>query len=149
MNASRRLCGAAPRPSRPAASKLLGVERIALAARKQPLNQPAAGSVTEDVGQRFSELVAIEWLQVDAPRALEPLELAEQRPHRVAAMQLVGPEAEQLHHPLLPEAAGEERDKRPRRAIRPVHVLEHQRDRLVLAEAIEQFEQRLEQAQLL
>ena len=48
----------------------------------------------------------------------------QQRPQRVAAMQLVGAVAEQQQHPLLAQAARQERDERPRRAIGPVHVLE-------------------------
>ena len=51
-------------------------------------------------------------------------------------------------HPLLSEAARQERDERPRRAVSPVQVLEDERDGLGLAQAVEQLEQRLEQAQL-
>lgn len=52
---------------------------------------------------------------------------------------------EQQQHALPAQAAGEEGDERPRRAIGPVQVLEDQRQRLGFAEHVEQLEQRLEQ----
>ncbi len=63
-------------------------------------------------------------------------------------MELVGPVAQQQHHPLPAEAAREEIDERARRAIGPVQVLEHEDDRALLAQNVEQLEQGLEQAHL-
>ena len=79
--------------------QLLGVQRVPLAAGEQPLDEPLARRVAEDVRERLGQLGAVERREVDPPSPLEPLELGEQRPERVAAVQLVGPEGEQQHAP--------------------------------------------------
>jgi hypothetical protein len=79
MNASRRLWGALPR-------QFLGEQRVALAAREQPLQQRPLGLGAEDVGQRLGQLVAVKRRQVDPPRPLQPLELGEQRSQRMATV---------------------------------------------------------------
>jgi hypothetical protein len=135
-------------PIEPRRKQLLGVERVTLASPEQPLHKLPVRSVAEDVGKDLGDLRAIEGRQIDAPGALQTLELAQQGTQRVAAVQLVGSIAQQEHHALLTKAPGEESDEATRRAIRPVHVLEDQNERLTLAQQIEQLEQRLEQPQL-
>ncbi len=63
-------------------------------------------------------------------------------------VQFVGPEGEQHHQSLLPEAASQERDERPCRTVGPVKILKHERHRLGFAQAVQQLEQRFEQAEL-
>ena len=63
-------------------------------------------------------------------------------------MQLVAAEAEQQQDPLVDQAAGEEGDECPRRAVGPVHVLEHQYERLAKAQQMQELEQTLEQPHL-
>ena len=92
--------------------------------------------------------LAIERRQLDAPGALQPLELGQQRAQRVAAVQLVGAVGEQQQQPLLAQAAGQEGDECPGRAVGPVQVLQDQHHGLRLAEQVEQLQQRLEQPQL-
>jgi hypothetical protein len=67
----------------------------------------------------------------------------------VAAVQLVGAVGQDHAHPLLPQAAGQEGGKRPRRTVGPVHVLEDQHERRGMAETVDQLEHRLEQPQLI
>jgi hypothetical protein len=110
--------------------QLLDVERVAFTAGEQAIDQLHAGSIAEDVLQRLRQLGAIERSQLDSARALEALELCEERAQRVAAVKLVGAVGEQQHHALLSQAAGQEGHERACRAVRPVHVLEDQHERL-------------------
>ena len=147
-NASRRLCGAAPRPSSPAASSSSVYSGLPSLRAYSRSTSWRSGVGVEDVGERLAELVAVERLELDPAGALEPIELGQQRPQRMAAVELVGAVGQHQHDPLLAQAAGQERDKRAGRAIGPVHVLEDQHHRRGLAEQVEQFEHRLEQPQL-
>ena len=128
--------------------QLLAVQRIALAALEQPLHELLARRLAEDVREHLGELLAVERLELDPARAVQPVELREQRPERMAPMELVGPVAEQQHHPLAAQAAREEVDERARRAVGPVQVLEHEDHRSLLAQDVQQLEQRLEQPHL-
>ena len=69
----------APAPVESCCEQLFGVQRIALAAREQPLDELGARRVTEDVGQRFGQLGPIEPSEVDAASALEAIKLRQQR----------------------------------------------------------------------
>ena len=108
----------------------------------------ASGRAAEDVLEQVGELLARQARELDAPRARVALELGEQGPQRVAAVQLVGAVGGDDEHALGPQAAREEDEEGPRRAIRPVDVLEHERERLLAAQVVEQRQQRLEQARL-
>ncbi len=132
----------------PRGEELLGEQRVALAARVQALEQLVVGRAAEDVGQQVGELVAREPHQLDPARARVALELGEQRAQRVAAVQLVGAVGGDHQHALGPQAAGEEDEEGAGRAVGPVDVLEHERERLLAPEQIEQREQRLEQPRL-
>ena len=50
----------------------------------------SSGGVAEDVAELVGELGAVEAVELDAHRARGALELAQQGPQRVAAVQLVG-----------------------------------------------------------
>jgi hypothetical protein len=66
----------------------------------------------------------------------------------VAAVHLVEAVGEDDEHALAAERVGEEGDERPGRRVGPVEVLEHEDDRRVAREPVEQREDRLEQAAL-
>ena len=132
----------------PRREQLLGEQRVALAARVQALDELAVGRAAEDVLEQVGELVARQARQLDPARARVALELGEQRAQRVAAVQLVGAVGRDHEHALGPQAAGEEDEEGARRAVGPVDVLEHERERLLAAEQVEQRQQRLEQARL-
>jgi len=81
-------------------------------------------------------------------RALQTLELGEQRPEGMAAVQLVGAVGEQHEQTLVTQAAGQKGDEGARGSVGPVHVLEDQHDQRRLPGEIEQLEHRLEQPHL-
>ena len=128
--------------------QLLDVQRVAVGACQQPIDQVRGGGLAEDVGQRLRELRAVERLELEPAAGVEPAELGQKRPHRVASVQLVAAVAEQQQDPLVDQAACEEGDERPRRAVGPVHVLEHQHQRLANAQQVQELEQALEQPHL-
>ena len=76
----------------------------------------------------LGELLARERRELDPARAVGPLELGEQRPQRVAAVQLVGAVGADDEHALAAEAARQEGEEGARRAVGPVEVLDHQHD---------------------
>ena len=69
-------------------------------------------------------------------------------PQRVAAVKLVGPVAQEQHHPLATQAAGQEVDEGPRGAIRPVQILQRENQDVIVAQQVDQLQQRLEQPRL-
>ncbi len=82
-------------------------------------------------------------------RALEPLELCQQRPQGMATMELVGAVGEHQQHSLRAQVAGHVGGEGARGSVGPVHVLEHERDWSGGADQVEQFEHGLEQPQLI
>ena len=137
-----------PAAVQPRRQQLLGVQRVALAAREQPLDQRPIGLGAEDVGQRLAELLAIKRLQLDAPRSLEPLQLGHQRAQRMPAMKFVAAVGKEHAETFLAQRVGQEGHERPGGAIGPVHVLQHQQHRRGLAEQVDQLDDGLEQPQL-
>ena len=129
-------------------AQLLGEQRVALRARPQPADEVALRRRPEDVGELLGELGLGERPQLDAPRARLALQLGQQRPQRVAAMQLVGAVAQQHEQALRADRAREEGEERARGAVGPVQVLDEQDEGLRLREGVQQCQQRLEQAAL-
>ena len=132
----------------PGGEQLLAVQRVAARARPQPLQQVGLGRRAEDVGELVGELLAGQRLERDAAGARVALDLGQQRAQRVAAVQLVGPVGADQEHALGHQAARQEGERRPRRAIGPVQVLDQQQHRALLAERVEQRQEALEQARL-
>ena len=91
-----------PAPVHTGRHQLLAVERVALAAGVEPIDELRVGGLADYVGQRLGQLEPVERLQVDPPHLFQAVKLGQQRAHRVAAMQLVGPVAEEQHEPLAP-----------------------------------------------
>ena len=137
-----------PATVEPGRQQLLGEERVALAAGEQAVQQRAVGRGAEDIGQSLAQLGAIEWLEQDAARPLEALELGEQRAQGMAAMQLVGAIGQDHAHALLAQGAGEEHGEGTGRAVGPVHVLQDEDQRRGGAEAVDQLQHGLEQPKL-
>ena len=135
-------------PVEPRGEQLLGEQRVALAAAEEARDELRVGVGAEDVGELLGELVLGQRLERDPARARVALELGQDGTQRMAAVQLVGPVRRDDEHALGPQAAGEERQERARRAVGPVDVLDPEDERLLLAEAVEQREQRLEQLRL-
>ncbi len=132
----------------PGRQQLLDVQRVAARPRPQPVEQLGRGRLAEDVLELAGELVERERREREPARVRVALELGEQRPQRMAAVQLVRPVGRDEQHALAREAAAEERERRPRRAVRPVQVLDQQQHRPVRGEAVEQRQQAFEQPRL-
>ena len=128
--------------------QLLGEERVALAAGVQTVDEAVVGRLAEDVLQRGGQLVAAQRLEGDAVDRRVALDLRQERPQWVAAMQLVEAVGQDHEDPLAAERAGEERDEGPGRGIGPVEILEHEDDRRLAAEAVEEGEHGLEEPAL-
>ena len=85
--------------------------------------------------------------EVDAQRP-HALELGQQRPQRVAPVELVGPVGGDEQERLVAERGGQEAQERARGRVGPVQVLDHQQDRRRAREPVEHGQQRLEHARL-
>ena len=128
--------------------QLLGVERVALAALEQPVGELVGRRRVEDRGDLRDQLVAAEAREAEAVDAGRALELGQQRPQRMAAVQLVRAVGDDERERLVARAAHEEGEEVARRLVGPVQVLEHEHDGLDAAQALDQREQRLEHARL-
>ena len=128
--------------------QLLGVERVALGARVEPVGELVRRRLLQDAGELLAQLGAVEPLEREPVDAGGPLELGQHRPQRMAPVQLVGAIRDDQAQRLLARAAHEERDEVARRAVRPVQVLDRQQHRARAPEPVEQREQRLEQPAL-
>ena len=129
--------GGGAAPVEPGGQQFLRVQRVALAAGKQPVHELLGGRVAEDVGERLSQLAAVKRDQFEPARGRQALELGQQRAQSVAAVQLVAAVGQEHHHPLLAQAPGQECHERPRGAVGPMHVLEDQHGGLGLPEQVQ------------
>jgi hypothetical protein len=94
-------------------------------------------------------LGARERLDLDRAHAWAALELGEQRPQRMAAVQIVGPVGQDEQDGCLAQPADQELEHVLRRAVRPVDVLHHQDERRLAPELLEQPQDSAERAGLL
>ena len=78
-------------------------------------------------------VLAVERGELDARDERPPPELGHQPAQRVAALELAGAVGQHQREPLVAQVAGQELDQVTRRAIGPVDVLEHDRQRRALA----------------
>ena len=141
------------RRQRPAAvharrQQLLGKQRIALRAHEQAIEQVVAGRLAEDVAQLLGELLARQRMQLHPARAGIALELGEQRPQRVAAVQLVRAVAGDHEHALAAQRRSQIDEEGARGAVGPVQVLDRQQQALLAGQQLQQLEQRVEQPRL-
>ena len=124
-SASRRVEGSRPRPSAPGGEQLLGEERVAFAALEEALDHLGVGGGAEDVGELGGDLAAVEGAELEPPHPPPASQLGEQRPHRVAAVQLVGAVGDHGQQPaLVGQAGGEEGEEAAGRVVGPVGVVE-------------------------
>jgi hypothetical protein len=132
----------------PRGEQLLGEQGVALAALVQAIDESVFGRAPEDVRQLLGQLRARQRRELDAPRSRAALELGEHRAQRVAAVQLVGAVGGHDERALGAQAVREEGQERARRRVGPVEVLDGQQDGAVASEALEQRQERFEDARL-
>ena len=106
------------------------------------------GCVAEDRRRESQGVDRIEALEVDPLREARSLELGQPGTHRVASVQLVGAHGQDRHDPLRSEAAHQVGHRVPRGGVCPVEVLQHEEQRRVLGQALDDAEDRLEHARL-
>ena len=131
-------------PPRVGGQQLLGEERVALRAGQDVGDQPRRGRVAEDPGHQTGQLGAGERVELQALGAAAPFHLGQERPQRVAGVQLVGAVGEDRDHPG-PEVAQQELEQVEGGPVGPVQVLDHHQDRAPLGQAVDDPEQQLEQ----
>ena len=98
ISASRSVGGSAPRPSSPAASSSSANSGLPSQRAKSRVEQVLARARAEDVGELLGQLGARRAARARCGGRRVALELGEQRPQRVAAVQLVGPVAGDDQH---------------------------------------------------
>ena len=129
--------------------QLLGVERVALGASEQIVDQPRLGPPAEDALELRPQLLAREARHRHAGHRGRALGLGQERAQRMAPVQLVGPVGGHERDPLAPRGADQEGEEVACRAVGPVQVLDHQQQRLAVArQAAQQGQQQLEQPAL-
>ena len=135
-------------PVEPRGEDLLGVERVALAARVDALHELMLGAPGQDSLELLGQLLGCEARQLEKARVLVARQLREQRAQRVPAVQLVGTVGAHDQQPLGAYRAREKADEGARGAVRPVEVLHHEHDGRLIGQRLEQRQQRLEHARL-
>ena len=125
---------------------LLDQERIALRALVDLVHEPRARRRTEDGLELARHVRPPKALQLDALHRPYALPAADERSQRMAAVQLVGAEADDHEHASAVQRAHEQGHEVQRRPIRPVQILDHEHERAVGGEPLDHAYDQLEQA---
>ena len=108
--------------------ELLGVQRVARRPRQHSIDQRRVGRTVGVGGDDARNVIAVQPAQIDASGPGGAADLGQGLPERVAAMELVA--AEGQHQQQTPTGGPRQRGREVLgRAVRPVHVLQHQQDR--------------------
>jgi hypothetical protein len=124
---------------------LLDEERVALGAVEDELDERRGRRVAADRRQLLPYLLVREAAQLQPLDRADALELGERLAQRMAALQLVGAVGEDEQHADVAQRAHQERHEVARPLVRPVKVLDEQRDRALGGQATEHPERQLEQ----
>jgi hypothetical protein len=128
------------------AEDLLHEERVALRALVHLVHEPRARRRAQDGLELLRDLRAPEAPQLDALHGSHALPAGDERPQRMAAVQLVSAEAGDHEHAIGVERTHEQGHEVERRPIRPVQVLDHEHERAVGGEPLDHADDELEQA---
>ena len=101
--------------------------------------------VTRQRGQQLGDLGLVERAEADRGHRADPVQLGERWTERVTPVQLVGAVGGHEEHALVDEVAGEEVEQVERGRVRPVQVLEHEGDRSLDRQAVQEAQHQLEQ----
>jgi len=124
--------------------QLLGEERVALGAAQDLRDQGGGGRLLQDRGQQLGQLPAAQSVQLQPLGPAAAVQLGQERPQRVAAVQLVAAVGEHQGHAAA-QVADQEAQQVADGLVGPVQVLHHQQHRAALGEAVQHPEQQLEQ----
>ena len=106
----------------------------------------ALGGAPRMASSCCADVRAPEALQLDALHRPYALPAGDERPQRMAAVQLVGAEADDHEHASGVQRAHEQGHEVERRPIRPVQILDHEHERAVGGEPLDHAHDQLEQA---
>jgi hypothetical protein len=126
--------------------ELLREERIALGAAEDGIDDLRRGNLAEDARELRDHIVAVETLEVDPLRSTAAFHLGEERPQRMAPVQLVAAERRHDDDACRAELMDEVRQQVAGRPISPVEVLDDEEQRAFESEPLEQSEHDLEEA---
>jgi hypothetical protein len=124
---------------------LLDEERVALGALMDLVHEPRGRRLAQDGLELTRDLRAAEALELDALHRPDALPSGDERAQRMAAVQLVGAEADDHEHAVRVERAHEQGHEVERRAIGPVEVLDHEHERALGGEPLDHADDQLEQ----
>jgi hypothetical protein len=133
-----------PGPLQVGGQQLLGEERVALRTGQDLPDQRRRRRLTQDPGQQLPQVAAAQPVQLQPLGPAAAVQLGQERPQRVAAVQLVGPVGQDQGHPAA-QVADQEPEQVAGGLVGPVQVLHHQQQRAALGEAVQHPEQQLEQ----
>jgi len=125
---------------------LLDQECVALRALVDLVHEPRARPRAQDGLELPRDLRTPEALQLDALHGTYALPAGDQRPQRMAAVQLVGAEADDHEHAIGVQGAHEQGHEVERRPVRPVQILDHEHERAVGGQPLDDADDELEQA---
>ncbi len=128
------------------AEDLLHEEGVALRALVDLVHEPRARRRAEDGLELLRDLRAPEAPELDALHCPYALPAGDQRPQRMAAVQLVGAEADHQEHAIGAQRTHEQGHEVERRLIRPVQILDHEHERAVRGEPLDHAHDQLQQA---
>ncbi len=119
--------------------EFLNEERVALGAAVDAVDQLAVrGGGAEDAGQLLGHLAPAEARQLQALHDAQPLQLHQERPQRVAAVQVVGAVGGDDQDAGPVQGAQQVGEQFPGRAVGPVQVLHGEHQGAVRAQPLEQ-----------
>ena len=125
--------------TRPHREQLLGVERVALGTGQDVVDDRVSRHPPGDASQEHGQLAAGHPGDLDVLDRRAAGQLAEQRPHRVATVDVVGSVADHQRNLRRTQVASQERDEVPGRRIGPMQVLDrHEQPGRALTHRLEQ-----------
>ena len=110
------------------------------------VDEPGGRRRAEDGLELPRHLRAVEAPKLDALHGPHALPAGDERAQRVAAVQLVGTEADDHEHATGVQGAHEQGHEVERRPVRPVQILDHEHERAVGGQALDHAHDQLEQA---
>ena len=131
--------------TRPDCEQLFGVERVALGTDQHVVDDRVGRHSTGDAGQQHGELTAGHPRDPDVLHGGAAGQLAQQRSHRVATMDVVGSIADHQGNLRRAQVPSQERDEVPGRRVGPVQILDdHDQPGRVLTQRFEQRQRLLQ-----
>lgn len=128
-----------------AAGEFLDEEGVAVGTAEDPVDHARGGLGVEDAGHLGADLAAVEPGQLQAHHGTHPVELGEEGPQRVAAVDVVGAVGGQDDEPAAGERAQQVAEEFAGRAVGPVQVLEGDDERALLRQPFQQPRGELEE----